>query len=355
MEKQFTVKTYRSIVSKMKQPHKSTSSPISEDGSPINSQKWLVDQEKDFEAKNKKKYKTIHTKSFRDYAGNNALVYDIIHDDKKQLEDDLEKLKLDPTEKNKSGISAAEYALLFGSKLFPKLGVDQKDVYESIVSNFVDVKTDNIFTEERAYLITSQVNHEPEDFREFLARPLRPIDHEDYSYCNMNHVSKEQEQAIHEVYSEHKFHSDDEGEGNFGIYFEFVFCTLEKLLSKGFNISPYLRSSYVYDAKTLLFNISKDITSRGTNTKNMFYFNNNWHYGIIDKETVVMKTVTSRNTDDTIKEYLSNFIYDINGLRVNWMSNEVIIKWIVPVHCSYGLIAQIKNLTSHQSINMQCA
>lgn len=169
----------------------------------------------------------------------------------------------------------------------------------------------------------------------------------------MTDVSKEQEQAIHEVYLEHKFHSDDDGEGNFGLYFEFVFCTLEKLLSKGFNISPYSMSSYIYDAKTLLFNISKDITSRGTNTKNMFYFNKGWHYGTIEEETVVMKTITSRNTDDTIKEYLSNFIYDINGVS-SWMNNEVIIKWIVPVHSSYGLIAQIKNFSSHESVNMEC-
>lgn len=104
-----------------------------------------------------------------------------MYDDKKQLEDDLKKLKLDPTDKNKSGISAAEYALLFGSKLFPKLGVRQENVYKSIVSNFVDVKTDNIFTEERSYLITSRFNHKPKDFREFLVRPFRPIDHEDYN------------------------------------------------------------------------------------------------------------------------------------------------------------------------------
>ena len=333
---------YRTVVNKMNQPIPKP--PVKVKGYSTGDL-WEINTKEEFEANRIEEYKHLHTKDFRDYCGNNALVYDIANDDEQQLEKDL--LKLNPNEENVFGISAAQYALLFGSKLFPLLGVSEKDIHDSIASKLVDVRTDNIFTEVRPWLITIQRNSS--DYYSFLAKAFS--EEED----TIEYLSKNQISVIHDLYQKHNlYHENDNYGGHFGVYFQLKVCTLEKLLSKGFDPFKANYSIYVYDARTLLSKICQDITTNNINTKNMIYFNRGWNYGTIDDRTIIMKTLSKRNLEKTIVETVNEFL-DFPKIMNIPFSNEVVIKWILPVHSSYGLICQNREFSIIvETLNMYC-
>lgn len=323
-------------------------------------QQMFAAQLEDFKIKTDEEYKHIHTKSFRDYMGNNALVYDIMKDDETQLEKDMRKLKLDPNERNSIGTSAAEYALLFGSRLFNNLKTSEEEVYQSIVGKLVDVKTDNLFTERRLWLITLTTNWEPENFRKFLAKGLQSLNNEIFEE-QMEYVTKEQKEAIYKVYSKHNlFHDNESLGGLFGVYFITKFCTLENLLTKGFNVFESPNTSLIYDAKTLIYQTCLDIIENGVSTENMIYCNPGWYYGNISDRTVMMETINSGDSEETVIGRVNDFSdkIQINKKKYRDKKDELVIKWIVPVHSSYGLISQMKDYPpgadESENINLKC-
>lgn len=180
--------------------------------------------------------------------------------------------------------------------------------------------------EKRFWLFTKHIREEDED-RRFLTAALSPEERE------LDCLTGKQVEALHRMYvSENLYHENVNEGGDFGVYFNLRYCTLQSLL-KGSKPKVGGISYSVFDAKTMINRVCREILEAGVNTKNMIYFNKECEYGKIFDKTIKMETLKRRNKDETIKKVVDSFLGEIYK-NMNYKGfyaklNELVIKWPV--------------------------